>query len=232
MNKKLYVLFAILTLICCAFYSCDNDSDDNYNGSSYEWITFNDSIYDVIKDSAKVNEANSSPNPLLYKSMDCLTKNGKLYYKTIDEFIITPPPTKSFGIRPKISENGNPTFYDSVVVRYEGFYYYKDIKTGEVKKHIFDSTEKNNQQQGKGFTVKDFYEAGAVKGFGSIIQNMKVKEQVQVCIPYNLAYGEYNNYDNYGTLIIPGHTTLFFKILLLKIYPINPNEYPDVETGQ
>lgn len=226
MNKKLYVLFAILTLICCAFYSCDNDNDDNYNGSSYEWITFNDSIYDVIKDSAKVNEANSSPNPLLYKSRDCLTKNGKIFYKTIDEFKITPPPIRSFGINPKISEDGNPTFNDSVVVRYEGFYYYKDIKTGEVKKRIFDSTEANNQQKGVGFIVNNL-----TAGFSTTMQYMKVNDQIQICVPYNLAYGEYNYY-NQGTLIVPGHTTLFFKILLLKIYPINPNEYPDVETGQ
>jgi len=227
MSKKLYALLAVLILTCSAFYACGDDDNNNNYSMSPEWIAFNDSIYSAVSDSSKLNNS-ISPDPLLYQSLDCLTKNGKIHYKTINEFVITPPPTGRFSeISPKISEDGYPYSNDSVVVRYEGWYYYKDTKTGEIKKYIFDSTEENNQQKGVGFKVN-----GLTAGFSTMIQYMKVGEQVRVCIPYNLAYGEYTSYSSSGSLIMYGHTTLFFKILLLKIYPVNPDEFPGVDTGQ
>lgn len=227
MNKKLYSLFVILILMFSAFYACDSD-DNNYNYEmSPEWIAFNDSVYDVIRDSAEMNSAN---DPLLYRSRACLTGNGNIYYKTIDEFEMYTPKSLS-EISPKISAGGYPYFNDSVFVRYEGWYYYKDTETGETKKYIFDSTEREddgyNKKPGVGFRINN----GLVAGFATTLQYMKVGDQVQICIPYNLAYGEYSVYNN-GSLSMYGHTTLFFKLLMVRIYPVNPDEFPGVDTGQ
>lgn len=212
--------------MCSAFYACGDDDDNNDYVMSPEWIAFNDSVYDAIGDSVEMNNAN---DPLLYRSRTCLTKNGKIYYKTIDEFEIYTPKSLS-EISPKISAGGNPYFNDSVVVRYEGWYYYKDTESGEIKKYIFDSTERDDGDHNKGVGV-GFKISGLTAGFATTLQYMKVGDQVQICVPYNLAYGEYSTYKN-GSLVMYGHTTLFFKLLLVKIYPVNPDEFPGVDTGQ
>ena len=53
---------------------------------------------------------------------------------------------------------------------------------------------------------------------------MKIDEQTEVCIPYLLGYGTLGSYSS-GVQIIPGYTTLWYKIKLLNIYDEKKKEW-------
>ena len=89
-----------------------------------------------------------------------------------------------------------------VMVNYTGKYY---------NDNVFDN--------GKKVT---FIVNRVVRGFGAALQHMRTGQTWEICIPYYLGYGFDGNYDSYtGQITIPGYTTLFFEIELLKIeqYP-------------
>ena len=65
---------------------------------------------------------------------------------------------------------------------------------------------------------RSFRVSGTVDGFATMLQHMKVGEQVEVCIPQRLGYGAT------AQTSIPAYTTLWFRIKLLKIIPSNEGE--------
>lgn len=226
MNRRLYIILAVLSVLGIALYSCGGSSSSNSYEVTEEWKAFQKAVYD---------ETASDPD---YTRLSCMTGNGYIYYKNLtgNEFPPVVPPTGRADIKPKITEDGYPYFNDSVIVRYLGWYHFENTE-GEKKTYYFDGTENDevndpplysyNKQTGAGFRIKSL-----TSGFASMLQNMKAGDKVQVCIPYNLAYGEYNTYNSAGTLTMPGSTTLFFNIYLMRIYPINPGEFPGADTGE
>lgn len=225
-NKKLYLFVSlILGLGLSLFISCGDD-DNNYMIDEV-WKGFNDSLYYAHEDSLEKNGGE-------YTKLECLTRNGYIYYKRSSEIEPVIPPTEKafsgsdFEITPKVSENGRPYATDSVNVRYMGWYYAKNTD-GSITRITFDGTEGDFNKVSVGFRLND----GLTSGFSSMIQRMDIKDlnQVLVAIPYNLAYGEYGKSDSSGKLVIPGYTTLYFNILLEEIIPDNPGEYPDVDLG-
>jgi FKBP-type peptidyl-prolyl cis-trans isomerase len=84
-----------------------------------------------------------------------------------------------------------PIETSSVTINYTGWYY-----TGTV----FDSGRKSV------FNVNSL-----VRGFGAALQQMRVGQKWEVCIPYYLGYGIS------GTTVIQGYTTLFYEIELLQL---------------
>lgn len=202
MNKK---LFALAVLFCSLFFfgACSDDDDV----VDEEWKAYNE---EIVKKAA----ANSE-----YKSRASLSGNGSVYWKNTNFF------EEKKSISSKSTESGTPYSTDSVVVRYEGWYFLKDGT-----KVVFDSTEGDaNAQTGRGFRISGSDSSGnftgVIDGWITMLINMKVDDAVEVCIPYQLAYGTSGNYDSYGYQIIPGCTTLWFNIKLLKIVPDNPGEY-------
>ncbi len=83
----------------------------------------------------------------------------------------------------------------------------------------FDTTEGNDNARVYRGRVSDF-----VDGFSTMLQYMKKGEQAEVVIPYMLGYGALGKSSG-ATQIIPGFTTLRFKIYLLDIIPDNPGEF-------
>ncbi|NDV68668.1 FKBP-type peptidyl-prolyl cis-trans isomerase [Dysgonomonas sp. 25] len=230
MNKRFYILIALVAVLSIAFYSCGGSSNSNPYEVDDDWKAYQNNIYREIA------------NDPSYTDLLCMTQNGYVYYKPLtgNEFPPVVAPT-SLGITPKITQNGYPYFNDSVRVRYLGWYHYQDTE-GNDKIHYFDGTENdevnnpplyqfNNQADpkdkapGRGFRISN----NLTSGFASMLQNMKAGDKVQVCIPYNLAYGEYGE-TNSGT--IKGHTTLFFNIYLVRIIPVNLGEFPGADTGE
>lgn len=229
-NKKLYLLLSlVLGLGLLIFVSCGDD--DNKRSYDKVWKDFNDSLFLVHNDSLVKYGGE-------YTRSTCFTKDGDFFWKRSSE--ITPvekPGTNvesTLGNQPKVSQDGNPTSNDTVIVRYMGWYYTKNTD-GEIKKVVFDGTEgKFNRQQGSSF---DLGATNLSSGFSSMLQLMDVKglNQVQVAFPYKLAYGvnSYSSTNSLGeTITIPGYTTLYFNILLLKIKPVNPDEFPEVDLGK
>ena len=192
MNKKIYAFLALFCFVI-SFSSC---MDDDTNTIDEAWKSYNDQqIRDVI--------ANSE-----YKPLESYSRNGFVYWKNTEFITDSESPSKST----KITQGGTPYFTDSVVVRYEGWYLNSDGS-----KYVFDTTEgDSNAQAGRGFRVGN---SGLIDGWVTILQNMTVGEQVEVVIPYQLAYGTTKYSD------IPGYTTLRFNIKLLKIIADNPDEF-------
>lgn len=211
MNKK---LFALIALFVCSFALFMNScSDDDDNEIDEEWKAYNEDI--VAKTAAKSE----------YKPRKSLTGNGTLYWKYTDFFDMedekyNPKTTPST----KITDTGTPYVTDSVIVRYEGWYFLKDGT-----KYIFDSTEgDNNSQAGRLFTLSSLAQGG-VMGWVDMLQYMHEGEAVEVCIPYQLGYGTTGYYTSTGIQTIPGYTTLWFRIKLLKILYDNVGEFDRAE---
>lgn len=186
-----YKLFALIALLCSvAFISCS--SDDTYEIDE-EWKKYNEQ---VVLETAANKE---------YTSRSSLSGNGDVYWKYVDDFI----PDEKSGKLPKITEDDTPYFTDSVLVRYTGWYLLKDGT-----KYTFDTTEGDYNGVPRGFRV-----GGVVDGFATMLQHMKVGDQVEVCIPQRLGYGATSQ------RYIPAYTTIWFRIKLLKIIPDNPGEW-------
>ncbi|WP_108821543.1 FKBP-type peptidyl-prolyl cis-trans isomerase [Dysgonomonas sp. Marseille-P4361] len=204
MNKNLFAL-AVLFCTLLVFGACSKDDDE----VDEEWKAYNEEL---------ARKAAANPE---YKSRASLSGNGSVYWKNTDFFEKDETPSL------KITETGSPYSSDSVVARYEGWYYLEDGT-----KVVFDSTEKDNATTGRGFRISGMDASGTftgvIDGWITMLTNMKVGDAVEVCIPYRLAYGAAGKYDYYtGVQSIPGYTTLWFNIKLLKIIPDNPNEYKE-----
>lgn len=133
-----------------------------------------------------------------YTARSSQSGNGNVYWKSIDDFVP--------GDAPSIDKY--PIFTDSVSVRYEGWFFRLDDT-----KYTFDSTEGDKN----GIVLRTRVNGGLIDGFATMLQNMRIDEQVEVCIPYRLGYGTAGSYSS-GVQIIPGYTTLWFKIKLVNIY--------------
>lgn len=213
-NKKLNLLFGLILCLCLSLFVSCGDDDNNDPVIDSEWKLFNDSLFKAHADSLIKNGGE-------YKKLECLTGNGDIYYKRSSDIEPATPEMDYSAIGPKVSADGNPQYTDSVVVRYTGWYYTKNTE-GKLKRITFDGTEGEFNKASAKFSV-----SGVASGFATMLQYMDIKDlnQVQVVIPYNLAYGES------GYQAIPGYTTLYFNILLEKIIPLNPKEFPDVDLG-
>lgn len=139
-----------------------------------------------------------------YSPRASISGNGSVYWKPLTDFIP--------GDKPLIDIY--PIFTDSVSIRYEGWVYQLDGT-----KYTFDSTEGDKN----GIPLQTRVN-GLVDGFTTMLQYMKIDEQAEVCIPYLLGYGTTGSYS--GTVqIIPGYTTLWFKIKLMNIYDETKKEW-------
>lgn len=194
MNKNLFAL-AVLFCALLVFGACSKDD----NEVDEEWKAYNEGLLKRVIDSGE------------YASLKSLSGNGYIYRKKTNFFEDDSYPS------PVITDSITPLSTDSVVVRYEGWYLLEDGT-----KYIFDSTEKNNAKNGRGFVISgmdsDGSYTGVVDGWVTALINMKAGESYEICLPYRLGYGAAGNYDYYtGTQTIPGYTTLWFNIKLLKV---------------
>lgn len=189
MNSKIYYFLIFLLSMSCAFTSCSKNEDH----VDQEWKIYQDQEFTKIATSKE------------YQQVVSQTGNGSVYWK--ESSVITDSDN-----RLRISPQGNPEFTDTVVVRYEGWFF--DLQG---KKHIFDSTENpslasngvNPNKSSSQFAVN-----GIIQGWTTILQVMTEGEERLVCIPEQLAYG------STGQNHIPAYTTLWFRIKLLKIIPM------------
>lgn len=202
MNKNLFALVILLSSLFF-FGACSEDKDE----IDEEWKAYNEDL---------VREAIASGK---YRERSSFSGNGSVYWRYTDFFEEKKEAT------PKITQSGTPYSTDSVVVRYEGWYFLEDGT-----KVIFDTTEGGaNKQSGIGFRISgldsDGNFTGVIDGWITMLINMKEGEAVEFCVPYRLGYGASGNYDGYGYQTIPGYTTLWFNMKLLRIIPDNPDEY-------
>lgn len=189
MNYKLFALIAIFSSVI--FSSCN--STDDYQIDT-EWKEYNEKI--VMETAANTAE---------YTHRKSLSNNDYVYWKYVTDFI----PDEKSSPSTKVTEEGTPYYTDSVTVRYTGWYLLKDGT-----KYTFDTTEGDYNGVARSFSV-----AGTVDGFSTMLQYMKVGQQVEFCIPQRLGYGARSQ------SAIPAYTTLWFRVKLLKIIPSNKGEW-------
>lgn len=206
MNKSIKLIASLFS--CILLLGSCSDDDNNYEVTE-EWKAYQQSLV------TKVMLEEDESGERVYTAVKSESGMGYIYYRTSD--YITNNQEGNFDedgptIFAETKAEVNRPVYDTDVVRvrYEGWYYNEDNT-----KVVFDSTEKganNAQSKGTQFGVSD-----VVDGFKTLLQNMKVGDEFLVCMPYQLAYGAYGHYDSYyGTMIIPGYTTLFFDVKLLE----------------
>lgn len=216
MNKSIN-LFVVLLGLLLSSVSCSED--DNTVGVSAEWKRYQQSVYNRVmmmedESNNRVFEMYSSLSgmgDIYVKNSDFIANNDKGKFDK-DAPIIFSETTDTGSAKATISSanlDRSNIDTDSVRVRYEGWFYMEGDK-----KVIFDSTERsvssgqwlnNINEDGVDFII-----GGVVDGFKTLLQKMKVGEEKIVCMPYQLGYGES------GGSSIPGYTTLFFNVKLLK----------------
>lgn len=127
------------------------------------------------------------------------SNNGFIRFKKSDQLTET-----------RVSKEGLIEYSDTVVCRYEGWRFEMN---GE--KYVFDSTEDRNKIPAT-FTVN-----GVIDGWTTALQNMKEGDEYEICVPYKLGYGSSGSTDG----SIRGYTTLFFRLYVEKVKPVNPDEH-------
>lgn len=192
------VLFFCLSALSLA--SCSDD-DNNYEVSQ-EWRDYQASWVEKVRDAVKEGvytpiRSESRLDYIYWRTSDYITNNMAGDFDKDGPEALPEVKSTLSTVREEVYET------DQVELRYEGWYY-----NSEGNKVIFDSTEtgtNGNNQGTSTFTVN-----GTVDGFKTALLDMKVGDEWIVCIPYKLGYG------TSGSSSIPGYTTLFFDIKLLR----------------
>lgn len=214
MVRKLYLFPILFAAICLSLASCMDDDDDDVVIDE-EWKALNETRFEQVGQKGGYHELSSQSG------------NGKIYWKRSDE--IDNSNNEEAGLR--ITVDRKPEFTDTVVVRYEGWYF--DIPGEKV---IFDSTENPSLKTQINYSLgmipspypnkvaQKFAVSGVIDGWTTILQDMTVGDEREICIPHALGYrSNAQTYTPSSTTytLIPGYTTLWFRMKLLKIIPMS-----------
>lgn len=199
---KMKIIVVSLLFLSFTMYSCLSDKEETYDK---EWRAYQEGVYDGIRD-LKDKDGQS-----VYYAITSQSGLGQVYCRPSDfitkrmdgDFSQKEP--NVYGTSATRALPQKPIYItDSVEVRYQGWLYALD---GTLT--IFDpgtEADKNN------VPIAGFSLGSVVDGFRTALMDMTIDEERIVCIPYNMGYGV-NAYSS-----IPGFTTLFFDVKLLKIY--------------
>lgn len=229
MRKKFYLFpLFLLGFFMLATTSCLNSNNNNEEDIDEEWKALNETRF------AKIASDN------LFNALSSQSGNGKVYWQTSTEITDV-----DNGNSVKITVDGKPEFTDTVVIRYEGWYF---DRAGE--KVIFDSTENPSLRSRLDYTYgkasspepnynkatfainpatsaskANNYIGGIIEGCSILLQDMRVNDERVVCMPQQLGYG--SNASTYAPTsssptftLIPAYTTLWFRIKLYEIIPM------------
>ena len=205
------LLFSIVVL---SFSSC-NESEE----IDIEWKNANDEAYDKI-----VNDINNEG----WKKIT--TPKGVdegVYYREINKGNGTEKPLQTAQV--KVLYSGY--YYDETIFDTNmGVLTFQNVETlpekGDQKVIylIWDKDQYTSYNWLEGAQIfeevdyligTNFMLNGTVRGFGIALMNMVVGDKWEVCIPYDLGYGRFDN-------SLKAYSTLFYEIQLLEI-----NQYPE-----
>lgn len=227
MRKKLYLFpLFLLGFFMLATTSCLNSDNNNEQEIDEEWKSLNETRFAKIASDPTFNALSSQSG------------NGKVYWQ--ESTIITDTENTL-----KMTIEGKPEFTDTVVVRYEAWYF---DKAGE--KIIFRSTENPSLKSRIDYTYgvasspdpnynkvtyavnpatsaasSNNYVEGVLEGVSTLLQDMKINDERVVCIPQELGYGSYASTYSPTTssptfTLVPAYTTIWYRIKLYKIIPM------------
>nr|WP_297169118.1 hypothetical protein [uncultured Dysgonomonas sp.] len=234
MRKKIYLFpLFLLGFFMLATTSCLNSNNNNEEDIDEEWKALNETRF------AKVASDNS------FNALSSQSGNGKVYWQTSTEIT-----NVDEGNSVRITVEGKPEFTDTIVVRYEAWYF---DKVGD--KIIFDSTEnpslktKINYTYGESSTDPNYKKVTfpinsttlygsrnnnyieGVEGCSVLLQDMLPGNERVVCMSQELGFGRLSATHSpqvNGTLVsgaptftlVPAYTTVWYRIKLYKIIPM------------
>ena len=123
--------------------------------------------------------------------------------------------------------DGKRLYYNSrAEVYYKGWFVVtnadKNIKAGDVfDQRLFDDGA--TLKFAVNHRVADTNYRSGIEGWGVALQNMVEGDKWEIWIPYHLGYGDQDERNNSGVVIIPAYSTLAFEIELIKA--IDPDEF-------
>lgn len=197
---KIKTFITILLFLTIGMYSCLDTNNTSYDE---EWKAYQEEVYSGIQ------TLKEEDGQYIYYEVTSESGLGRVYCRASD--FITKRMTGNFDQKePDVygpatrSTPQKPVYItDSVIVRYQGWYYNTDGKF-----ITFDGTEgDNNNNAQAGFRL-----GSVTDGFRTALMDMSVGEERIVCMPANMGYGSTAK----GS--IPAYTTLFFDIKLLELY--------------
>lgn len=196
----------LLTFIAFSLGAC-SDNDNNDGEVSSEWKEYQADWAEKIREETRKG---------LFSEVKSDSRDGSVYWRTSDyidnnmkgDFDKEGPDALP---KTKAMASGEREIFETDIleIRYEGWYYNLNDK-----KIMFSSTERgiygNNAKTHLILVNSKSDTFLGIDGIKTILLSMKVGEERIVCIPYQLGYGLY------GTSSIPGYTTLFYDIKILR----------------
>lgn len=201
MKRRSYIFPLLFIATVFLTFSC-LDSDDDNNIDS-EWKYQNETAFGNLP---LMYPTNGTYNPDGFEELrSWKAQNDGVYvlHRTSNTFDNTNT------LSAKIAPDGKAEFTDTVYVRYDGWYVNFKNNNDTI---IFDSTER--PITGSTTDPKKLAVSGVVDGWTTVLMDMKVGEEREIAIPWQLAYGAA------GYSSIPGYTTLRFTIKLERIIPM------------
>ncbi len=218
MIRKIYFFPVLFAALCLSLASCV-DNDDSNAIIDEDWKALNEKLF---------NDALATGE---YDKLSSQSGNGEILVMK-DEFM--EPGFDDAGSNLRVSVQGNPEFTDTVKVRYEGWYF-----NAAGDKVIFDSTENPSLRTQIDYSLnlapspypnkvaqKFSVSPGEIvlDGWTTVLQYMTVGEEREIVVPQQLGYGSVpSTYTPSSTTytLIPGYTTLRFRLKLLDIIPMS-----------
>ncbi|MFV0469393.1 MAG: FKBP-type peptidyl-prolyl cis-trans isomerase [Dysgonomonas sp.] len=202
MKGKAYIYLFLFITLAVGMTSC---FDDNATTIDTEWKLLNEQAFNDLPTTTSTPAGE-------YRVLSSQSNNG--YVKWKPDSVITKSDVDPI---PAVTSTQKPLFTDTVVVRYEGWYFDKDGT-----KIIFESTENpyygsttNPNKMSKTFTINNA--SYVCDGWVTLLTNMTVGEEREVWIPWTLGYGSSSYTSSVTSLTIPAYTTLRYRIKLLEI---------------
>ncbi|GAB6011020.1 FKBP-type peptidyl-prolyl cis-trans isomerase [Viscerimonas tarda] len=192
MNKKIYILLALLFNTVIFFSSCVDSSDDN--PVDEKWMLRNDTEFYAEARKPEYKKINGIADPFKY----ILWKDTVFCDAAT---IVTDPALRA--------AMPSPVFSDTIKCRYEGWF--RDAVGNKI---IFDSTENptyfapntNPNKVARLMKIADL-----IDGWRVALYKMKEGDEWNIVIPYYLGYGLVQNGN------IPQCTNLYFNLKLIEV---------------
>jgi len=162
--------------------------DDDEDDHLNTWMLNNQQAFNTVKSNPEYKELKSSGN------------EGSIYYRVL------------------ASGTGKDSIYytSTVSCYYKGWFiadypYYSITKNQVFDKRLFDDGAPYALTVGVSTT------SSVIGGWRTVLQHMVVGDRWEVWVPYQLGYGREATKDSYGSVAIPGYSTLVFEIEIVKI---------------
>lgn len=225
MKKKSYSILLFFLGISLVFTTSCLKSDDDKVVIDEEWKALNE---------ARFNEAKT--NATLTNELESRSQDGKLYWG--ESSVITDSDGSNAGLEVSPVKI-KPLFRDTVQVRFEIWYFDKDnnkiVAASTENPSYYSGLENPNKISRKvcvgsstGTTATEIYRFNSssttvsyasidlrTDAWTTLLQDMTVGDERIACAPYYLAYNAT------AQTYIPAFTTLWYRIKLLKVYPMS-----------